>query len=118
MSGLKSIWVRAAQRAGLAIDTAGANRALLELARQRPIEIVWIDKGLTIQPKTLQKLREIIPGVRFVHYSLDDMSGKHNQSTKYLATIPLYDLHVTNKSYNVAELQSMEIGRASCRERV
>jgi hypothetical protein len=107
LSGLHSIWVRAARKAGWTIDTAGANRALLELAKQHQIEVVWIDKGLTIQPKTLRKLREMAPGVRLVHYSVDDMSGKHNQSRQYLAGIPLYDLHTTTKSYNVAELQAM-----------
>ena len=71
------------------------------------IDVVWIDKGLTIQPMTLRKLREMVSGVRLVHYSVDDMSGKHNQSRRYLAGIPLYDLHTTTKSYNVAELQSM-----------
>jgi spore maturation protein CgeB len=107
LRGLHSMWVRAARRVGWAIDTAGANRALLDLAKQHKLEVVWIDKGLTIRPRTLRTLRETAPGVRLVHYSLDDMRGKHNQSRQYLAGIPLYDLHATNKSYNVAELQSM-----------
>jgi hypothetical protein len=107
LSGMHSMWVRAARKAGWAIDTAGANRALLELTKQHKPEVVWIDKGLTIQPKTLRTLREMAPGVRLVHYCLDDMSGKHNQSRQYLAGVSLYDLHATNKSYNVAELHSM-----------
>lgn len=105
LGGLRAIWVRSARKTGWAIDTAGVNLALLELATRHQLDIVWIDKGLTIQPMTLRKLREMIPGVRLVHYCLDDMSGKHNQSRRYLVGIPFYDLHTTTKSYNVAELQ-------------
>jgi hypothetical protein len=35
------------------------------------------------------------------------MGGRHNQSLQYLKAIPEYDLHVTTKSYNVAELRSL-----------
>lgn len=112
LGGVRGTWVRAAQKAGWAIDAAGANRALLDLAKQHRLEVVWIDKGVTIQPRTLRIVREAVPRVRLVHYSLDDMRGKHNQSVQYLAGISLYDLHVTNKSYNVAEIQSMGAKRA------
>ena len=105
--GMRSIWARIARKAGWAIDTAGANRAVLEVAKQRQLDVVWVDKGLTIRPQTLIRLRTMVPGVQLVHYSLDDMSGKHNQSRGYLGGIPLYDLHATNKSYNVAELREM-----------
>lgn len=106
-SACHSVAARAAQKAGWAIDIAGANRRLLEEARQHPVDVVWIDKGLTIQPKTLREIRKAAPRARLLHYSLDDMTGKHNQSKRYLAGVPIYDLHLTTKSYNVAELQGM-----------
>jgi len=105
--GVIGLASRAAIKFGHALDTAGANQKLLQLGRQQKPGIIWIDKGLTIARATLEHLRNLCPKARFVHYSLDDMSGRHNQSRDYLRGIPAYDLHVTNKSYNVAELHSM-----------
>ena len=105
--GVRSLWARGARKAGWAVDAAGLNRALLEVAQRQNSDVVWIDKGLTIRPQTLTRLRELVPQARLVHYSLDDMRGAHNQSREYLAGVPLYDLHITNKSYNVAELNEM-----------
>jgi spore maturation protein CgeB len=92
---------------GWPLDLSGANHQLLSIAKQHPFDIIWIDKGLTIRRNTLLRLRPLLPSARFVHFSLDDMSRKHNQSISYLSGIPVYDLHVTNKSYNVPELRSM-----------
>jgi hypothetical protein len=102
-----SVVVRAASKAGWPLDIAGANRRLIDLVQRQQPGLVWIDKGLTIRRNTLLHLRRLAPKAIFVHYSLDDMSGRHNQSKSYLAGIPIYDLHVTNKSYNVSELFSM-----------
>lgn len=43
-----------------------------------------------------------------VAHSCDDMLNPHNQSKRYLAGLPLYDLHVTTKSYNVDELKALD----------
>jgi spore maturation protein CgeB len=75
------------------------------LAREEQPQVLWVDKGLTIRPETLKMARSIVPGLVRVSYSPDDMMNPRNQSRRYVADIPLYDLHVTTKSYNVAELQ-------------
>ncbi len=59
--GVRSLWARGARKAGWAVDTAGANRALLEVAQRQNSDVVWIDKGLTIRPQTLTRLRELVP---------------------------------------------------------
>lgn len=82
-----------------------ANRRLLREARGGDFDVVWIDKGLAIRPRTLRRLRERLPNARLITYSPDDMFNPDNQSARYLDSIPLYDLHVTTKSYNVAELR-------------
>ena len=74
--GLRSLWARGARKAGWAVDTAGANRALFEAVQRQNSDVVWIDKGLTIRPQTLTRLRELVPQARLVHYSLDDMRGR------------------------------------------
>ena len=49
----------------------------------------------------------ISSGRRIISFSVDDMCNPANQSTRYLASLPLFDLHVTTKSYNVAELEAL-----------
>lgn len=85
-------------------DIYGANRKLRRLARPG-IDLLWIDKGVTIRASTLKAVRQQLPDVRMVSSSPDDMMNPANQSRAYLEGIPLYDLHVTTKSYNVAELR-------------
>lgn len=86
-------------------DLARVNEKILELADREHPRVLWVDKGLTIRPETLARARAMAPGLVRVSYSPDDMLNPRNQSRCYLAGLPLYDLHITTKSYNVAELQ-------------
>ena len=103
----RRLWERARRRFQGPRDLARANRAILELAREEQPQVLWVDKGLTIRPETLEAARSFAPGLRRVSYSPDDMLNPRNHSRCYLAAIPRYDLHVTTKSYNVAELKTL-----------
>ncbi len=92
-------------------DLARANEAVLRLVREEQPQILWIDKGLTIRPETLRASKEHVPGLIRVSYSPDDMANPTNQSRNYLTCVPLYDVHVTTKSYNVAELKYLGASR-------
>ncbi len=92
---------------GQPFDLRRTNRALLDSIRRQDFDLVWIDKGMTIRPATLRRARAAHPGTAFVAYSPDDMFNPRNQSRRYRACLPLYDLHVTTKSYNVRELSGM-----------
>jgi len=105
LSGLRGGLVRWIRRSGYHPDSTGLNRRLLEAIVDRVPDLVWIDKGLVVAPATLRTISAT--GVRVLHYSPDDMSGRHNQSWQYLRSIPLYDVHVTTKSFNVPELKRM-----------
>lgn len=88
-------------------DLLGTNRAVLETVARRPVDLLWIDKGREIRPATLERVRRTSPRPALVSYSPDDMNDRANQSAYYRRGIPLYDLHVTTKSYNVAELRAL-----------
>ncbi|HEY8154705.1 MAG TPA: glycosyltransferase [Myxococcota bacterium] len=88
-------------------DLFGANREILSSAAREPFDLLWVDRGREIRAATLRRLRRIAPGLRMVSYSPDDMMSRHNTSVAYRACIPLYDLHVTTKSYNVEELRAL-----------
>lgn len=98
---------RVSSRLGIPTDPAGANAALLEALRDEPADVLWIDKGLNIRPRTLRTARTARPALRIVAYSPDDMLNPRCQSRFYLQGIALYDLHVTTKSYNVPELLAL-----------
>lgn len=92
-------------------DVYRANPRLMTAARRSPFDILWVEKGLWLKPSTLRSLRSLHPEARFVSYSGDDMLNPVNQSQRYLDGIPLYDLHVTTKSYNAAELEALGASR-------
>lgn len=103
--GIRGLVPRALRKAGWVWDATGVNRALLRAVEEHRPELVWIDKGLSVRPRTIRLIRDERRAVKLVHYSPDDMSGSHNQSWQYLACLPMYDLHVTTKSFNVQELR-------------
>jgi spore maturation protein CgeB len=105
LNGLVGVTNRGVRKLfGHALDFAGANRSALEVVASKYFEVVWVDKGLAIRPETLREIRERSRGARIIACSPDDMSGRHNQSPRYLACLPADDVHVTTKSFNVPEL--------------
>ncbi len=87
-------------------DESRVNERLLALASQFHPDVLWVDKGLTVEPETLIALRAAWPLAVLVNYSGDDMFNPRNQTPAWRAGIPLYDLFATTKSFNVPELQA------------
>ena len=104
---LKRQIYRAAHRLRRHLDLVGTNRAVRETLDERAFDVLWVDKGLTISPSTLVWAKRRLPRISLVSYSPDDMFSSDLQSTRYRAGIPLYDLHVTTKSFNVDELPTL-----------
>lgn len=96
-------------RIGFPVDLPKINQQILKSIKKESFDILWVDKGLTIYPKTLIAIKKQQPECRLVFYSPDDMMNPRNQSRYYLASLPIYDLHVTTKSYNVAELKKLGV---------
>lgn len=88
-----------------AFDESRANERLRDLPASLAPDVVWMDKPLTIERDTLLALRAKWPGAIFLTYSGDDMFNPRNQSRQWWSTLPLWDLHVTTKSFNVPELR-------------
>ncbi|MFA5832066.1 MAG: glycosyltransferase [Bacteroidota bacterium] len=88
-------------------DLTQANARMLEVITSSQQNIVWIDKGLSILSDTLLNIKEINSKIILISYSPDDMMNPNNQSLEYLKSIPIYDHHITTKSYNVKELQDL-----------
>jgi hypothetical protein len=111
-AGLMRILAGAGRRFSWTIDACGVNRRLLEAVERCGPSLVWIDRGLTISPATLMRIRRSESRPRLVHYGAGDVTARDNQSRQYLAGIPIYDLHVTTKTFTADELCGMGAVRA------
>lgn len=89
-------------------DLAKANQNLIQLLKKHNVDVLWLDKALTIRPETLNIIRQRSPQTIIVGYSPDDMMTKYNQRQNFLKGISLYDIYFTTKSFNVNEL--LELG--------
>jgi spore maturation protein CgeB len=79
--------------------------------RERP-DLVWADKLLGMQPKTLDKLRAM--GIATVSYMIDNAFGPRKDPgwRLYMKAIPHYDLHVVQRDANIADLKARGAGDA------
>jgi hypothetical protein len=92
---------------GFPFDPSGANKEILIFLKKYSPNIVWIEQGVTIRPKTLRTIKNIAPGVKIISLSEDDMYPPHNRSFYYTKGLPYYDLVFTTKPYNLLELRSL-----------
>jgi hypothetical protein len=102
--------LRILNKLGWVPDLAAANTRLLARLAETPCDLVWIEKGVSIRPQALQMARQLVPGVRVVSYSEDDMTRRHNYSRRYVACLPHYDCVFTTKSYNTAPEELPALG--------
>lgn len=76
------------------------NRDLLATAHsEASIDVVWIDKGRWVFPQTLEEIRSRL-GAYLIHYTPDPAFVVH-RSRHFERSVPLYDVLVTTKRYEV-----------------
>jgi len=77
------------------------NRDILQAAERFQPHVVWADKLLWMRPETLVWLRKM--GIVTVSYMIDNFFGPRRDPgwRLYAKTIPLYDLHCTQRDVNV-----------------
>lgn len=88
-------------------DEHKTNETIKTLVDQNNYDLIWIDKGLTINAKTLQYIKYSNPKCHIISYTADNMAERHNQSQNFLNCIPLYDYHITTKSYIIENLKGL-----------
>jgi spore maturation protein CgeB len=93
-------------------DRVQANARILKLLAEREFDVLWIDKGLTIDAVTLKFARKRQPQCLITGFSPDDMMNPKNQSRQFLSGLPQYDFYITTKSYNVEELEGLGCPKA------
>ncbi len=88
----------------LPLDTTRVNQKICDTIRSSSFDVVWIEKGNMIWPRTLRKIRKYAATSRLISCSEDDMYARHGHSLWYRAGLRYYDLVFTTKKYNLSEL--------------
>lgn len=111
--GGNTLWYRIAWHLfyyGLPVSIPEGNREnarIREMVDANEYDVVWIDKGVTIKPSTLRYIKAKQPKCKIISYSPDNMALRHNQSQQFLGCIPLYDAHITTKSYILDDMRRL-----------
>ncbi len=79
------------------------NRDILSAAECEKPDVLWSDKLLWLQPKTIERLRAM--GVATVSYMIDNPFGTRKDPgwRLYMKDIPHFDLHVVQRDKNIAD---------------
>ena len=86
------------------LDTTRVNKKICDTIRSSSFDVVWIEKGNMIWPRTLRKIRKCAAATKLISCSEDDMYAVHGHSLWYRAGLRNYDLVFTTKTYNLSEL--------------
>lgn len=110
-NSFKDIYSRILNKLSYGVDLASVNDQIYKKILLEKYNIVWIDKGLTIKPDLINYIKKTSRAEFVVGYYIDDMFQKHNQTIQWKQGLPMYDLIVTTKSFNVCEFISAGAGR-------
>jgi hypothetical protein len=102
------LWRKIALKLGFHLDVTGAGRALAALARRQPLDLIWVDKGMSVQAGALRAAKAAM-GAKALSFSEDDMALPHNRSRRWVRALDAYDLVVTTKIANIegGELEAL-----------
>ncbi len=92
-------------RLGKRIDLRRVGPQIISSAVSPKCQVLWLDKTIRLDPRFLEVVRRRNPGVRIVFYTPDDMANRGNRTEHFLHSLPLYDLVVTTKSFQLTELR-------------
>lgn len=99
------------QRAIGPIDLAKANDQIIQkvMSAHSSIDVIWIDKGVTIKPRTLKKVKKHSQTTILVHYNPDDPFGRlrHDGWGNFLACARFYDIHFVPRPQNIIEYKAL-----------
>lgn len=110
-AGRKSRWLaRLSYWTLLTPRTFAFNRAILEAAERTRAQVVWIEKGTEVFPRTLRALRRD-PSRVLVYHNTDDWKARtrlHQLHWRYLLRgLRLYHVHFTSNLHNVKEFREL-----------
>ncbi len=103
----KKLWNKIIFKLNFYPEYNNENKQIIKCVLKTDYDIIFIEKGLSIKAKTLQRVKSILPKCKIISYTLDDMMNPNNNSIQYKKAIQFYDFNFTNKKYNVQELEEL-----------
>jgi spore maturation protein CgeB len=89
-------------------DLSGANDSIISGVQQQAIDVVWVDKGVTISPDTLKEAKDISPETILVHFNMDNPFGKVRYGWRtFLKAAPFYDVHFVARESNLDQYKAI-----------
>ena len=82
------------------------NKIVLAKAIEVEPDIVWVDKGVYVSPKTLIAIKEKTRSF-MLHHCTDDVLNPIHPMKFYLESLDIYDAHYTSNIDNIEELALM-----------
>ncbi len=79
------------------------NRFVLNSLTQSKYEIIWVDKGIMLTPRTIEELRKRAKVL--VHFT-PDPAFLYHRSRFFFKSMALYDFLITTKSYEIEQYHS------------
>lgn len=89
----------------LPLDDMRVNAILKAEIRKSRFDVIWIEKGNMIRPRTLAAIKSMAPDTALLSCSEDDMYARHGHSLWYRWGLHHYDYVFTTKTYNLQELK-------------
>jgi spore maturation protein CgeB len=105
-----SLSYRVLWKVGFPPDLTQTNNTILRKVQNGHFDIVWIEKGNNVWPRTLRAAKEVSPTTLLVSYTEDDMFAPHNRSVFYTRGLKHYDVVFTTKSYNCTPNELPSLG--------
>lgn len=91
------------------INLGRLNQKIISVAKEKTFDVLWIDKGLSVDRSSLISIKAFSPNIKICGYSPDVMSERNNQSQRFLEHLDLYDYFFTTKRFDVECLKTMGI---------
>lgn len=82
------------------------NNQLLGKARETLPDMIWVDKGVCVWPRTLETMKKET-GASLVHYNSDFIQYQKWEYRHYFRSIGLYDVHITTNAIDIPVLENM-----------
>ena len=89
------------------INLGRLNLGIISTASKKKFDVIWIDKGISVDRTTLISTKDSFPEIKICGYSPDVMSERDNQSQHFLEHLDLYDYFFTTKSFDVENLKAL-----------
>jgi len=99
-----SMYYRLQYRLNLGPTVSKVQRLLLEKAEVSRPEIIWFYNVQLISPRTVRKLRKMLPESTFIQYANDNPFSANKKLCiwgNYLKSIPLFDVHFSYRKSNI-----------------